>query len=211
MPKEMILVIRFSRLDGTPHAVVQSGADNDTFHIFDDTQGKVVDDTTLVGDEGDDVFEFVLSSKITIEGGEGSNTYRFEPYWLGGSYHNEVTITDLASGDTIEYFADYSREQSSDDSELDSRYDSDGNVVLYDANWDFFEITLEGITEDNLSDIADVKYVSAKKTSTLGEILEIGSGKVLFSATSARAIRLISTAKITPFINKKPSCNVRRG
>ena len=153
------------------------GVGNDTFHIFGEHQGRIVDDTTLVGGDGDDVFEFVLSSKVTIEGGKGNNTYSFNPfaYTTYAHLHNDVVITDISEDDTIEYFADWGvmGKEKSDGSELAWSIDSDsGYVVLYDAGWDFFNVTLEGATD--ISDVAGVKYNATKGgTKTLGEIFNI--------------------------------------
>ena len=98
------------------------GADNDTFHIFGENQDKIVEDTTLVGGDGDDVFEFVLSSKVSIEGGTGKNIYRFDPfaYSTYAHLHNDVVITDISDDDTIEYFADWGNmgKEKSDGTEL---------------------------------------------------------------------------------------------
>lgn len=137
------------------------GADNDTFHIFGETQGKIVDDTTLVGGDGDDVFEFVLSSKVSIEGGTGNDVYRFDPFRYGtyAHFHNDVVITYISEDDTIEYFADWGNmsKEKSDGSELEWSIDSDsGYVVLYDENQDFFNVTLEGVTD--IREVAGVKY-----------------------------------------------------
>lgn len=175
-------------VDYTSDGVYAYGeAGNDTFYVLDNSE-----DVNLDGGDGDDLFWFIKSSSgIVIEGGEGSNTYRFDPYAYGGPYHNDVIITDFTSDDTIEYFADYGYggNERSDGSELDYYYDSDGNLVLYDANWNFFTVTLEGITQENVSEIVSAKYVSTKKTATLGEILGIEpeDGKVIVNAAGTAA------------------------
>ena len=171
----------------TEGVYADGGADDDTFYIINSAS-----EVTCDGGDGDDLFWFIRSSsEISLEGGNGSNTYRFDPYYLGGPYHNDVIITDFTSDDIIEYFASYGygNKGQSDGSELDYYYDSDGNLVLYDANWDFFKITLEGITQENVGEIVSAKYLSTKKNSTLGEILGIepDDGKVIVNAAGTAA------------------------
>lgn len=166
------------------------GADNDTFHIFGENPGRTVEDATLVGGDGDDVFEFVLSSKVSIEGGTGKNIYRFDPFAYSTYAHNDVVITDISDDDTIEYFADWGNmgKEKSDGTELGWSIDSDsGFVVLYDENWDFFNVTLEGVTD--ISEVAAVKYNATKGgTKTLGEIFKIpGGGKVKLNSSGTKA------------------------
>lgn len=168
----------------TEGTFADGGKNDDTFHILNSAS------VTCDGGEGDDLFWFIeSSSEISIEGGEGSNTYRFDPYAYDGPHHNDVIITDFTSDDTIEYFADYGGNERSDGSELDYYYNSDGNLVLYDANWNFFTVTLEGITQENVGEIAEAKYLSTKKTATLGEILDIEHeyGKVIVDTAGTAA------------------------
>ena len=169
----------------TEGTFADGGKNDDTFYILNSAS------VTCDGGEGDDLFWFIeSSSEISIEGGEGSNTYRFDPYAYDGPHHNDVIITDFTSDDTIEYFADYGYggKERSDGSELDYYYDSDGNLVLYDANWNFFTVTLEGITQENVSEIMSAKYLSTKKTATLGEILGIDpDGKVIVNTAGTAA------------------------
>ena len=174
----------------TEGVYADGGANNDIFYILNSAS-----EVTCDGGEGDDLFWFIRSSsEISIEGGNGSNTYRFDPYYLGGPFHNDIVITDFTKDDTIEYFADYGwgGKEMSDGSELDYYYDSDGNLVLYDANWNFFTITLEGITQKNVGEIAEAKYVSTKKTATLKEFLGITPLNPTVSLNSAG-----TAAKIT--------------
>ena len=67
------------------------GEGNDLFIPLGNTK-----DSTLLGDEGDDTFWFIESSAVSISGGSGKDTYRFDPYYLYGPYHNDLVITDLS-------------------------------------------------------------------------------------------------------------------
>jgi len=160
------------------------GEGNDTFRIWGENAATIVEDVTCVGGNGDDLFHFVLGSKVSIQGGEGSNTYLFDPTFT--TSHNDVIITDISDNDVIRY--NYNKnKQKSDGSELGYSINADsGYVVLYDENWNFFNVTLEGVTD--ISEVAAVKYVSTKKTATLREIFGVsGGGKVKLNASGTRA------------------------
>lgn len=134
------------------------GDDNDLFIPLNH-----LEDTTLVGGNGDDTVWFIESSALTISGGAGKDTYRFDPYYLSGPYHNDIVITDISSEDVIRN--DYSK---SDGSELTYYKAGNGNIVLKDEDYGLFTATLQGITE--ISQIASLPYISSRKKTTLGEL-----------------------------------------
>ena len=172
------------------------GTGNDTLYVFYNVHSYTTNlhSMTCLGGDGDDLFVMCGDSNVSIAGGIGSNTYRFDPY-SGTSYHNEVTVTDFTSDDVIEFYTEYYRGGNTDGSELNYKYDSDGNVVLYDQNTGFFSMTLEGVTD--IREIAGVKYHSTKKDTTIGEIFSItgGDNNVSLNATG-------TVAKITSKYNE---------
>ncbi|MBQ3443400.1 MAG: hypothetical protein IJG33_09165 [Selenomonadaceae bacterium] len=144
----------------TDRTYADGGDDNDLFIPLNSAKN-----ITLTGGEGNDTFWFIESSSVSISGGSGRNLYRFDPFYQGGPYHNDLIITDLSNNDTIRL-----DEYKTDGSGLEWRKESD-YIVLEDGDFRLFTITLQGVTD--ISQIAGVTYRTIDRTITLGELFDV--------------------------------------
>ena len=160
----------------TTNHTIYGGKGNDTIRFVVSrsyANGEADDDNSVTcdGGSGNDRFWFIEStSKVSLAGGSGQDTYHFDPYYLFGPYHNDVIIKDISDDDIIRY--DF---EGTNGNELSYSKDSNGNIVLKDEDNGFFTITLQGVTD--ISQVANVTYQGMDATRTLGDIFSISGGE----------------------------------